>query len=93
MKSDEISWFIPIFSEAKRPPVAMRALGALAVSALWRRGAADGACAVGWTLIDDACFKVTEGQGFWGKWMREVCGGFHSHGGIQKWMVSSGKSH
>jgi hypothetical protein len=42
----------------------MRAFGALAEASLWRRGAADGGCAVGWTLIDDACFKVTEGQCF-----------------------------
>lgn len=38
------------------------AFGALAFASLWRRGAADGGCAVGWTLIDDACFKVTEGS-------------------------------
>lgn len=51
-------------TEIKSRSLAMRAFGALAVASLWRRGAADGGCAVGWTLIDDACFKVTEGQCF-----------------------------
>eukprot|EP00435_Cladocopium_sp_Y103_P041701 s308_g11.t1 len=47
----------------------MRAFGALAAVLLWRRCAADGGCAVGWTKIDDACFKVTEGsQSFSASW-------------------------